>query len=92
MTPASLAPASAETKGGRRGRLRHRGPAGAREFLHVDFAFPLPQGVAVMPRLHAQQGIHADAESLLDPQCHFRRQGRFFVRTRWRSRCPGKPP
>jgi hypothetical protein len=32
-----------------------------REFPYVNFPFPLPHGVAVMPRLHAQQGILADA-------------------------------
>ena len=45
-------------------------PGRRRESLHVDFPFPLTHGVAVMPCLHAQQGIHADAESLFEPIRH----------------------
>src|SRR6266851_8664549 len=42
------------------------------ERLHVDFPGPLPHRIGVEPRLHPQQHVHVDPESLLDPQGHFR--------------------
>ena len=45
----------------------------------MDIA-PLADGMAVIPRLHAQQGLQGHPESLLDPKRHLGRKGGLAVR------------
>jgi hypothetical protein len=54
--------------------------------LDVDLAGALAHHVAVVPGLHAQQRVHRDAEGLLDPQGHLRRQGRLAIHQVGQSR------